>query len=199
MPWLRSPSNPRIFAVGDAAASSGKPLTPVAVFEGKIAASNMLKDRQTEPDYTDVPIVVFIIPALARRGWGYSRKRRTRSAMLRSASPTPRAGSRSRGWVRPMPAPRSSPGRTYPRRVYVRAGRRRAHQRLLSGDQAGTDCGATESHACRLSNRGVGYRIDAVVSIRSLWSCGWMIAKSPASRLSTRRPFFVNDKKIVLL
>lgn len=67
-PWLQSPSNPRIFAAGDAAASPGKPLTPVAVFEGKIAASNMLKVRQTEPDYKGVPSVVFTIPALARVG-----------------------------------------------------------------------------------------------------------------------------------
>ncbi|OOY14451.1 MULTISPECIES: NAD(P)/FAD-dependent oxidoreductase [unclassified Thioclava] len=67
-PWLQSPSNSRIFAAGDAAASPGKPLTPVAVFEGKIAASNMLKDKRTEPDYTGVPSVVFTIPELARVG-----------------------------------------------------------------------------------------------------------------------------------
>ena len=67
-PWLQSASNPRIFAAGDAAASPGKPLTPVAVFEGKIAASNMLKGKQTEPDYTGVPSVVFTIPELARVG-----------------------------------------------------------------------------------------------------------------------------------
>ncbi|UMA67358.1 NAD(P)/FAD-dependent oxidoreductase (plasmid) [Roseivivax marinus] len=67
-PWLQSPSNPRIFAAGDTAASPGKPLTPVAVFEGKIAASNMLKDKRTEPDYTGVPSVVFTIPELARVG-----------------------------------------------------------------------------------------------------------------------------------
>jgi glutathione reductase (NADPH) len=68
MPWLQSPSNPRIYAAGDAAASPGKPLTPVAVFEGKIAASNMLKGKRTEPDYTGVPSVVFTIPELARVG-----------------------------------------------------------------------------------------------------------------------------------
>ncbi|EYD71454.1 dihydrolipoyl dehydrogenase family protein [Limimaricola hongkongensis] len=67
-PWLQSPSNSRIFAAGDAAASPGKPLTPVAVFEGKIAASNMLKDKRTEPDYTGMPSVVFTIPELARVG-----------------------------------------------------------------------------------------------------------------------------------
>ena len=67
-PWLQSTSNPRIYAAGDAAASPGKPLTPVAVFEGKIATSNMLKGKQTEPDYTGVPSVVFTIPELARVG-----------------------------------------------------------------------------------------------------------------------------------
>ena len=67
-PWLRSSSNPRILAAVDAAASPGKPLTPVAVFEGKVAASNMLKDKRTVPDYTGVPSVVFTIPELARVG-----------------------------------------------------------------------------------------------------------------------------------
>ena len=67
-PWLQSTSNPRVYAAGDAAASPGKPLTPVAVFEGKIATSNMLKGKQTEPDYIGVPSVVFTIPELARVG-----------------------------------------------------------------------------------------------------------------------------------
>ena len=58
----------RVYAAGDAAASPGKPLTPVAVFEGKIATSNMLKGKQTEPDYIGVPSVVFTIPELARVG-----------------------------------------------------------------------------------------------------------------------------------
>jgi glutathione reductase (NADPH) len=66
--WLQSTSNPRVYAAGDAAASPGKPLTPVAVFEGKIATSNMLKGKQTEPDYTGVPSVVFTIPELVRVG-----------------------------------------------------------------------------------------------------------------------------------
>jgi glutathione reductase (NADPH) len=44
------------------------PLTPVAVFEGKVAASNMLKGARIVPDYTGVPTVVFTIPELARVG-----------------------------------------------------------------------------------------------------------------------------------
>ncbi len=66
--YLQSVSNPKIYAAGDAADTSGAPLTPVAVFEGKVAASNMLKGNHTKPDYTGVPSVVFTIPELARVG-----------------------------------------------------------------------------------------------------------------------------------
>ena len=41
---------------------------PVAVLEGKVAASNMLKGNETRPDYRGVPSVVFTIPELARVG-----------------------------------------------------------------------------------------------------------------------------------
>lgn len=66
--WLQSASNARVFAAGDAAASAGKPLTPVASFEGRVAAKNMLDGTQTQPDYTGVPSVVFTIPELGRVG-----------------------------------------------------------------------------------------------------------------------------------
>ena len=49
-------------------ASASGIAVPVAVFEGKVAASNMLKGNQTEPDYKGVPSVVFTIPELARVG-----------------------------------------------------------------------------------------------------------------------------------
>lgn len=65
---LQSVSNPAVYAAGDAADTEGAPLTPVAVFEGKIAASNMLKGGCKEPDYRGVPSVVFTIPELARVG-----------------------------------------------------------------------------------------------------------------------------------
>jgi len=38
------------------------------VFEGKVAASNMLKGTTTAPDYTGVSTAVFTIPELARVG-----------------------------------------------------------------------------------------------------------------------------------
>ncbi len=65
---LQSTTNPRIYAAGDAADTPGMPLTPVAVFEGKIAASNMLGHATTVPDYSGVPTAVFTIPELARVG-----------------------------------------------------------------------------------------------------------------------------------
>lgn len=65
---LQSVSNPVIYAAGDAADTPGPRLTPVAVFEGKVAASNMLKGNRVEPVYRGVPSVVFTIPELARVG-----------------------------------------------------------------------------------------------------------------------------------
>ena len=65
---LQSTTNPAVFAAGDAADTPGKPLTPVAVFEGKVAASNMLTGATTVPDYTAVPTTVFTIPELNRVG-----------------------------------------------------------------------------------------------------------------------------------
>ncbi len=67
-PHLQSITNPAVYAAGDAAATEGMPLTPVAVAEGKVAASNMVKAAAQVPDYTGIPTVVFTIPELARVG-----------------------------------------------------------------------------------------------------------------------------------
>lgn len=67
-PHLQSTTNSAIFAAGDSADTEGMPLTPVAVIEGKVAASNMLKDTQTAPDYAGIPTAVFTVPELARVG-----------------------------------------------------------------------------------------------------------------------------------
>lgn len=66
--YLQSTSNPKVYAAGDAADSKGAPLTPVAVFEGKVAALNMLKGNRTTPDYAGVPSAVFTVPELTRVG-----------------------------------------------------------------------------------------------------------------------------------
>lgn len=65
---LQSTTNPAVYAAGDSANTPAMPLTPVAVFEGKVAASNMLKATTTVPNYGGVPTVVFTIPELARVG-----------------------------------------------------------------------------------------------------------------------------------
>ncbi|HWL81996.1 MAG TPA: NAD(P)/FAD-dependent oxidoreductase [Roseomonas sp.] len=64
---LRSTSNPRIFAAGDAA-QQGPALTPVASHDAGVVARNLLEGCQNEPDYSVVPSVVFTIPPLASVG-----------------------------------------------------------------------------------------------------------------------------------
>jgi len=65
---LRSVSNPAVYAAGDAAATEGPPLTPVAGMEGHVVASNLLKGDKRTADYTGVASVVFTIPPLAAVG-----------------------------------------------------------------------------------------------------------------------------------
>ena len=65
---LQSTTNQAVYAAGDSANTPGMPLTPVAVFEGKVAASNLLKGTTTVPDYAGVPTAVFTIPELVRVG-----------------------------------------------------------------------------------------------------------------------------------
>lgn len=65
---LQSTTNPAIWAAGDSADTAGMPLTPVAVSEAKVAASNMVKGTTTTPDYAGIPTAVFTIPELARVG-----------------------------------------------------------------------------------------------------------------------------------
>ncbi len=67
-PHLQSTTNSAVYAAGDSADTDGMPLTPVAVIEGKVAASNMLKDAQTAPDYAGIPTAVFTVPEVARVG-----------------------------------------------------------------------------------------------------------------------------------
>ncbi|TSC73095.1 MAG: glutathione reductase (NADPH) [Parcubacteria group bacterium Gr01-1014_38] len=67
--YLQSVSNPAVYAAGDAAASGGPPLTPVAALEGHVAAMNLLNGNQLPvPDYTNVASVVFTVPPLASVG-----------------------------------------------------------------------------------------------------------------------------------
>ncbi|GAA1209676.1 NAD(P)/FAD-dependent oxidoreductase [Rhodoglobus aureus] len=65
---LQSTTNPAIWAAGDSADTAGMPLTPVAVSEAKVAASNMIKGTTAIPDYAGIPTAVFTIPELASVG-----------------------------------------------------------------------------------------------------------------------------------
>jgi glutathione reductase (NADPH) len=73
--FLQSVSNPAVYAAGDAAASGGTPLTPVANYEGIIVAANLLKGNSQKPNYLGIPTVVFAIPPLAAVGLSESEAR----------------------------------------------------------------------------------------------------------------------------
>ena len=74
--FLQSVSNTAVYAAGDAAASGGMPLTPVATMEGHVAASNMLNGNHRKPNYAGVPTIVFTIPPLASTGLSEDSARR---------------------------------------------------------------------------------------------------------------------------
>jgi len=66
--YLQSVSNPAVYAAGDAVASGGFPLTPVAGMQGGIVAANLLQGNTRTPNYQGIPSVVFTTPPLARVG-----------------------------------------------------------------------------------------------------------------------------------
>jgi glutathione reductase (NADPH) len=65
--FLRSVSNPAVFAAGDCI---GRPrqLSPIATYEGKIAGHNATHRKMMAPNYAGIPNVIFTIPALASVG-----------------------------------------------------------------------------------------------------------------------------------
>jgi glutathione reductase (NADPH) len=66
--YLQSVSNQAVYAAGDAAASRGLLLTPVASYDGAIAANNIIKGNTMKTNYAGLPSVVFTIPSLASVG-----------------------------------------------------------------------------------------------------------------------------------
>lgn len=66
--YLQSTSNPAVYAGGDSAATHGLPLTPVAGYDGKVIAANLLSGNRTKAVYDAIPSVVFTIPPLASVG-----------------------------------------------------------------------------------------------------------------------------------
>ena len=66
--YLQSISNPRVYAAGDCAATDGPALTPVAVYEGRVVAENLLRGNHATTEYEAIPSVAFTVPPLARVG-----------------------------------------------------------------------------------------------------------------------------------
>jgi glutathione reductase (NADPH) len=66
--FLQSVSNPKVYAAGDCAATKGPPLTPVAGYEGRIVAANLLDGHRTTAEYAAIPSVAFTVPPLASVG-----------------------------------------------------------------------------------------------------------------------------------
>ncbi len=66
---LRCVTNPAVYAAGDAADTGAPALTPVAAYDARIAAENILAGEDVaEVDYPSIPSVVFTGPPLARVG-----------------------------------------------------------------------------------------------------------------------------------
>ncbi|MEA5076560.1 MAG: NAD(P)/FAD-dependent oxidoreductase [Coriobacteriia bacterium] len=64
---MRSATNPRVYAAGDAAAS-GAPLTPVATAQARVAVADILEPGSREFAPSAIPSVVFSDPVLASVG-----------------------------------------------------------------------------------------------------------------------------------
>lgn len=64
--FLQSVSAPNIYAVGDAAGKHQH--TPVAWYEGPIAAHNALKGNKRKADFSVFPTAIFTIPAIGQVG-----------------------------------------------------------------------------------------------------------------------------------
>src|SRR5262249_39771973 len=64
--YLRSPSNPGVFAAGDA--HGRLQLSPVASYEGRVVARNFLEGDVERVEYSAIPKVLFTVPQLASVG-----------------------------------------------------------------------------------------------------------------------------------
>ena len=67
--FMRSTSNPAVFAAGDCADTKAPNLTPVSANEARIAAKNLLAGKDVQPvKYPPIPSVVFTLPPVASVG-----------------------------------------------------------------------------------------------------------------------------------
>lgn len=65
---LQSVSNPLVYSAGDCADTDAPALTPVAGYEGRIVAANLLEGNHLTARHDPIPSVVFTVPPLARVG-----------------------------------------------------------------------------------------------------------------------------------
>ncbi|MBD2755645.1 dihydrolipoyl dehydrogenase family protein [Spirosoma validum] len=65
--FLQSVSNPMVYACGDVA-DKGLPLTPLASYDGRIVAENILKGNRRTFSNDPIPTAVFTVPPLASIG-----------------------------------------------------------------------------------------------------------------------------------
>jgi len=65
--YLRSVSNPSVWVAGDALLHSAQ-LSPLATYEGRIVAQNIVDGVNFKPDYSIVPSAVYTVPALSSVG-----------------------------------------------------------------------------------------------------------------------------------
>jgi pyruvate/2-oxoglutarate dehydrogenase complex dihydrolipoamide dehydrogenase (E3) component len=83
--YLQSVSNPNIYAAGDAAGKHQH--TPVAWYEGVLAAENAVKGNHRKVDFTVFPTAVFTIPALAEVGQTEKQARASGAAVKVNRTP----------------------------------------------------------------------------------------------------------------
>jgi len=94
-PYLQSVSNPSVYAAGDSAGQHQH--TPVAWYEGVLAAENAVKGNHRKVDFTVFPTAVFTIPAIGQVGLTEKQARETSAAVKVNRTPlswNPAAGVR---------------------------------------------------------------------------------------------------------
>ncbi|MCY6382572.1 dihydrolipoyl dehydrogenase family protein [Hoeflea prorocentri] len=64
---LRSVSNPSVWVAGDALVNSAQ-LSPLATYEGRLVAHNIIHGPEKTPDYEATPSAVYTVPALSTVG-----------------------------------------------------------------------------------------------------------------------------------
>lgn len=94
-PYLQSVSNPNVYAAGDSAGQHQH--TPVAWYEGVLAAENTVKGNTRKVDFRVFPTAVFTIPAIGQVGATEKQARATGAPVKASRTPfnhNPAAGVR---------------------------------------------------------------------------------------------------------